>query len=123
MKKTSLVLTCLGFLFVFCLGTVFAQEQATKEEVIAKCKEAADLINKIGVEAAMDKIQDVHGSFVWKDSYAYASSLEDGKLLAHPMAPAMVGKVWAGLKDANGKMFGDDIMAVAQKGGGWVEYV
>jgi signal transduction histidine kinase len=123
MKKAALIQTCLGFLFVLCLGTAIAQEQATKEECIAKCKEAAALINEVGVDAATAKIQDVHGPFVWKDSYVYVAEMEGGKVLAHPMSPGMVGKSWGGLKDANGKMFGAELIEVARKGEGWVEYV
>ncbi len=123
MKRVALFSACLGFIFVLCFGTAIAQEQATKEECIAKCKEAAALINEIGVEAAMAKIQDAHGSFVWKDSYVYAADIQDGKVLAHPMAPGMVGKAWGGLKDANGKMFGAELTEVARQGEGWVEYV
>jgi cytochrome c len=123
MKKSVLIHAFLGSLFVLCLGIAVAQEQATKEECIAKCKEAAALINEVGVEAAMPKIQDAHGAFVWKDSYVYVAEIEAGKVLAHPMAPGMVGKTWAGLKDAEGKMFGDDLVETARKGEGWVEYV
>jgi len=123
MKKAISVLACFGFLFALCIGTALAQEQATKEECIAKCKEAAALINEVGVEAAVAKIQDVHGPFVWKDSYVYVAEIEDGKVLAHPMAPGMIGKAWSGLKDADGKMFGNDLVETARKGEGWVEYV
>ncbi len=123
MKRAALVLACFGCMFIFCLGITVAQERATKEECIAKCKEAAALINEVGVEAAMAKIQDPKGPFVWKDSYVYAADLE-GKMLAHPLTPGLIGKVLRGLKDPTGKMFGSEIVEIANnKGEGWVEYV
>ncbi len=123
MRRAGLILACVGFLFVFCLGFAVAQQNATREEAVAKCKEAAALIKEVGVEAAMAKIQDPKGPFVWKDSYVYAAEL-DGKMLAHPMAPGLVGKALRGLKDPNGKMFGSEIVEVANNSGeGWVEYL
>ncbi|MFZ0931123.1 MAG: cache domain-containing protein [Syntrophobacteraceae bacterium] len=123
MKRAGLVLACVGFLFVSCLGFAVAQEKASRDECVAKCKEAAALIKEVGVEAAMAKIQDAKGPFVWKDSYVYASDL-DGKVLAHPMAPGLVGKALRGLKDPTGKMFGSEILDVANNAGeGWVEYM
>ena len=123
MKRAGLVLACVGFLFVFCLGFAVAQERASRDECVAKCKEAGALIKEVGVEAAMAKIQDPKGPFVWKDSYVYASDL-DGKVLAHPMAPGMVGHNMRGMKDPNGKMFVTELLEVAKdKGEGWIEYM
>jgi hypothetical protein len=53
---------------VFFAGYVLA-ESATKEEVIAKCKEASQLIQDRGMEAASMSIGDENGPFVWKDTY------------------------------------------------------
>jgi signal transduction histidine kinase len=123
MKRAAVVLAFFGFLLVFCFGIAVAQEKATREECVAKCKEAAALIKEIGVEAALAKMQDPKGPFVWKDSYVYAADLE-GKMLAHPFAPGLVGKALRGLKDTNGKMFGSEIVDIANnKGEGWVEYL
>ena len=98
MKKTAQVLAGFAFLFMFCLGLSAAQEKATRDECVAKCKEAAALIKEVGVEAALAKIQDPKGPFVWKDSYVYAGDL-DGVSLAHPMSPKMVGSNMRGMKD------------------------
>ena len=48
----------------------------------------------------MAKIQDPKGPFVWKDSYVYAADLE-GKMLAHPLTPGLIGKVLRGRKRPN----------------------
>src|SRR5271157_1216193 len=98
MKKALFVFTCIALLSVFCVSLSIAQEKATKEECMAKCKEAAALIKEAGVDAAVAKVQDAKGPFVWKDSYVFVMDL-DGKMLAHPVTPNLVGKTLAGLKD------------------------
>ena len=123
MKKTVSILVCFGFLFMFCAGTLVAQEKATKEECVAKCKEAVELIKQVGFEAALAKIQDPKGPFVWKDSYIVVLDMTDAKTLAHPMTPGLVGKTLMGLKDSNGKMFATEMIEVARSGEGWVQYM
>jgi len=123
MKRATQVLAGFALLFMFCLGLSVAQEKATRDECIAKCKEAAALIKEVGVVAAMAKIQDPKGPFVWKDSYVYAGDL-DGLSLAHPMAPGMVGHVMRGMQDPNGKMVVSELLDVANNSGsGWIEYM
>ena len=123
MKRALFVFTCIALLSVFCMGLSIAQEKATKEECMAKCKEAAALIKEAGVDAAVAKIQDAKGPFVWKDSYVFVMDM-DTKMLAHPITPTLVGKTLAGLKDVNGKIFGSEFVAVANSTGeGWVDYM
>jgi len=99
MKKATLVLVCFGFLFVFCLAISVAQEKATKEECVAKCKEAAAMIKEVGIEAALPKLQDPNGPFVWKDSYVF-------------------------VQDLQGKMFNSEMSEIAKNAGeGWVTYM
>ena len=123
MKKAALVLVCFGFLFVFCTAISVAQEKATKDECVAKCKEAAALIKEGGIEAALPKLQDPKGPFVWKDSYVFVQDLQ-GKMLAHPINPKLIGKSFNGLKDVNGKMFNTEMTEIAKNAGeGWVSYM
>ena len=123
MKKAVSILACFGFLFMFCAGTLVAQEKATKEECVAKCKEALAMIQQIGLKDALVKIQDSKGPFVWKDSYVVVIDMKEGKMLAHPVVPRLVGMSQMGLKDANGKMFANEMIEVAKSGEGWVQYV
>ncbi len=47
----------------------------------------------------------------------------NGVILAHPVNRKMVGKSQRGVKDAKGKLFGDEFIRVAkEEGSGWVEY-
>ena len=84
MKRAALVLACFGFLFVFCLSISVAQEKATKEECVAKCKEAAAMMKYVGLKQPCPSFQDPKGPFVWKDSYVFVQDLQ-GKMLAHPI--------------------------------------
>ena len=121
-------LSCGVLLTVFIVmaftGITVAGEKATKEECIAKCKEAAKMVKEVGLEATLKKLNDKNGSFVWKDSYVFCIDLGKGTNLAHPILPVHAGKVVTGLKDKNGKLFFAEYVKVAKsEGQGWVSYV
>ena len=48
MKKASFLFVCVALLLVFGIGLGNAEKKATKDECMAKCKEAAALIKDIG---------------------------------------------------------------------------
>ena len=98
-------------------------ESATKEECVAKCKEAAQLITEKGMDAAFQELQKKDGKFVWKDSYVYVLDFT-GTHLTHPLRPERVGKNVIGSKDSNGKLVVKEFIEVAKTTGeGWVEYM
>jgi signal transduction histidine kinase len=105
-------------------GTVFAQE-ATKDECVAKCKDAAQLIADEGLSAAITKINKANGPLVWKDSYVFLMDL-DGTMLAHPIKPDLIGKnvLETPDKGPDKKLFFKDFVKVAKSPGeGWVDYM
>ncbi len=98
-------------------------EGATRDECVAKSKEAAKLVAEKGTEAAAAEISKRDGKFVWKDSYVFLMDL-DGKMIAHPMSPQLVGKNVLDVKDkgAAGKPLFKEFVTVAKtKGEGWVD--
>ena len=102
-------------------GICPAQEKATKDECVAKVKEAAAMIKQIGLDATFAKINDPKGPFQWKDTYVFCYNL-DGVMMAHPN-PKLVGKNLIDLKDTNGKMYVAEFISVAKNAGeGWVTY-
>lgn len=124
MKRISTILgVALVILLVSTLGGLWAAEElATKEECVAKTKQAAKLIEEIGLEAALQKMNDPNGPFMWKDTYVFCLD-ETGKMLAHK-APKVIGYQARDLKDINGKPYMQEILDVANtKGEGWVSYV
>ena len=125
MKRFSVILgVALVILLVFSLrDSSAADERATREECVAKSQEAAKLIKEIGLEAALKKMNDPNGPFIWKDSYVFAIDAETCKILAHK-SPKIVGFMAKDLKDVNGKLYMQEILQVANtKGEGWVSYM
>ena len=125
MKRLSMILSvmALALLFVSALGDLRAAEElATREECVAKTKQAAKLIEEIGLEAALQKMNDPNGPFMWKDTYVFCLD-ETGKVLAHK-APKLIGYPAKDLKDVDGKLYMQEILDVANtKGEGWVSYM
>ena len=123
MKRITLAV--LGIAVSLCLaGSAFAAG-ATKDECVAKSKEAARMINEKGLDAAIAEINKKNGNFVWADTYVFLMDL-DGKMLAHPMSPALIGKNVLDMKDKGvpGKFLFKEFVAVAKgTGEGWVDYM
>lgn len=123
MKK--IIASIFVFLFSICfVGFAAAGENATKEECMAKCKQAAQLVKEQGLDIALQKLNDRNGEFVWKDTYVFAMDIDEVTLIAHPIKPKLIGKKLAGMKDINGKMFFVEFTKVAKSpGAGWVSYM
>ena len=118
-------LTLVSFLLALFLSVpALANDSATKEECVIKCREAAALINSKGLEAAIEEISNQKGSFVWKDSYVFLMNL-DGKMLAHPFKPELTKKEHVLLMtDPTDKpLFVHFVNLARSKGEGWVEYM
>lgn len=125
MKKLSVILSVsLMILFIFSVvGSGVAEERATKEECVAKTKQAAKLIKDVGLEKALEKINDMKGPFVWNDSYVYCFEDETGKILAHKNKN-IIGFEAKDLRDVNGKPYFREFFHVANtKGEGFVTYM
>jgi len=125
MKRLSIILSMIALLILLVspLGDLLAAEElATREECVAKTKQAAKLIEEVGLEAALQKMNDPNGPFMWKDTYVFCLD-ETGKVLAHK-DPKIIGYQARGLKDVDGKLYMQEILDVANtKGEGWVSYM
>ena len=117
MKKVMIVM--LAVVFCLCAGNVFAGD--AKQECIDKCKAAAALVKDKGLDAAKAEIAKKDGQFVSEATYVFLQGM-DGTMLAHPIKPALMGKNLIDLKDKAGKEFFKEMIEVAKKGEGWVEY-
>ena len=120
MRKVA-VIALVVMASVFLAASVMA-ESATKEECIAKCKEATQLIIEKGPEAAIPELNKKDGKFVWKDTYVFVMDFT-GTHLTHPLRPALVGKNVLEFK-VDGKFVVKEMIEVAKtKGEGWVDYM
>jgi signal transduction histidine kinase len=124
MRKAAVV--ALVLLFGLFLGvSAMAAEGGTKDECVAKCKEAGQMITDKGLDEAVKEINNKTGKFVWKDTYVFLMDL-DGKMLAHPMNAALIGKSLLETKDKGdpGKLLFKEFVELAKgKGEGWVDYM
>ncbi|MBI9077136.1 MAG: cache domain-containing protein [Desulfatibacillum sp.] len=126
MKTLQRLVPCVLFLVIVLMscGPVFAGESATADECKAQVQKAVDLAAKMGIEKAIQTLNDPKGPFVWKDSYVFCLDLDKRLVIAHPTNPKLIGKDWAmSAKDVKGKMFFAEFVKVSQDPGeGWVEY-
>lgn len=123
MKKFAL--TALVVVAGLLLAASALAESATKDECIAKTKAAAAMVADKGLDAAVAEINKKDGKFVWKDTYVFLMDF-DGKMLAHPMSPALIGQNVLDKKDKGdpGKFLFKEFVEVAKgKGEGWVDYM
>ena len=123
MRKITLAV--LGIAVGLCLAGSALAAVATKDECVAKSKEAAAMINEKGLDAAVAEINKKDGKFVWADSYVFLMDLE-GKMIAHPLSPALIGKNLLDMKDKGdpGKLLFKEMVELAKgKGEGWVGYM
>jgi signal transduction histidine kinase len=115
------------FAVVLCLclaATAFA-EGATKDEVIAKVKEASTMITSEGQDAAFKEINNKEGKFVWKDTYVFVFDLE-GTLLARAFQQQGIGRNlmdWKDKSDSPRYPIKEMVDLAKGKGEGWVEYM
>lgn len=105
------------------MTTAVKADSATKDEVILKCRQAAQMIEEQGIDAATREIANKEGKFVWKDTYVFLMDM-DGKMLAHPIKPELTRqKTTVNITDPDGKaLFVDFIKIANDKGKGWVDY-
>lgn len=113
----------LAFAFTAGLASAaLADDAVTPEEVIAKVREAAALLAKDG-KAALSLIESEGSPFIWKDTYVFVLDCGADVIAAHAV-PASRGVKISSLKDADGKFYGAEMCAAADKpGGSWAEYV
>jgi len=98
-------------------------DSAAKEMCVAKVKEAVQLINEKGLDAAIAVINKKDGGFAWKDSYVFVVDFQ-GRTVANALFPNHVGMNQVGLKNKDGRMIIQEFIEIAKtKGEGWVEYM
>ena len=114
-------LLCVGLTASFLTLSAFAQERGTKDEAKALLDAAISHIKKAGVETAYKDFSTDKANWTRKDLYVFAMDL-NGKMLAHGANEKLIGRDLINLKDSSGKTFVADMIAVAKKGGGWVDY-
>ncbi len=112
-----------GLALTLGMGSAYAADGATPEEVVAKVRAAAEAIAKDST-AALAEMNKKDGEWVWKDSYIFAYDCKADKMAAHPMKASLVGGPVLQIKDKAGKeLFKELCSAGEQEKGGWVTYM
>ena len=121
MRKVAVI--ALVVMACVVLVTNALAESATKEECVAKVKEAVQLINEKGLDAAITVINKKDGGFAWKDSYVFVVDFQ-GTTVANALFPDHVGRNQIGLANKDGRMIIQEFIEIAKtKGDGWSEYM
>ena len=121
MRKVTAIVLIVMTSVVLAAGAL--AESATKEECVAKVKEAVKLINEKGLDAAIAVINKKDGGFAWKDSYVFVVDFQ-GKTVANALFPDHVGRNQMGLANKDGRMIIQEFIEIAKtKGEGWSEYM
>jgi cytochrome c len=116
--KRALTLTA-ACLLVSAAWVVGDDKKGTPEEAKALLDKAVTAMQS-DESKAIAAFNDPKGGYVDRDLYVFCFSPE-GKITAHT-DKSMVGVNAATLKDPDGKPIGTEMIALAQKGGGSLEY-
>ena len=100
---------------------VKAQAVPSKAEVVTFVKSAVIYAKKNGKDMALKEFMDKKGQFIKGELYIYAYDFK-GTVISHGGQPALVGKNLIGMKDKNGVMVIQELIKLASKGSGWLEY-
>lgn len=121
MKRFAVLAGVLAIILVVSSASVIA---GTRDDCIAKCKEAAGLLKNRGIDAAIKTISDPKAGLTWNNGVNYVFLMDmDCKMLAHPFRPDMKkSDRLIQVTDVNGKKFFVDFINAAKKGRGWVKY-
>ena len=122
--RRIITITLVAVLGIFLAVTAFA-DSATKEEIVAKVKEAATMIINEGQDAAFKEINNKKGKFVWKDTYVFVFDL-DATLVARAFRQSSISKnfmMWKDFSDPPKQPIKEMVDVAKDKGEGWVEYM
>ena len=113
----KLVIGALSAVAVMFSGTAFAQGTATEAKAML---DKAAVAVKADKAKTLDTINKGEGEFLDRDLYVFCFNSGDGKVVAtgstNPAARKMIGDDVRTLKDATGKVFGQDLYDAAKEG-------
>jgi len=120
------LLVCAVLVTMLMVNLVNAQESPPTSE---RAKQIEVLVNKAAAlieskgKAIFPELRKKDSEWFHGDTYLFVYDLKSNVLL-NPAFPAREGTKVTGQKDANGKLFHDAIIQMAEtKGSGWVDYM
>lgn len=99
-----------------------AANNGSADEAKAMVEKAVKLLEAEGKDKAYAAFNDTAGAFVDRDLYVFVINME-GVTVSHGANKALIGKSLLNLKDADGKAFIQDMVAMGKgPGSGWIDY-
>jgi len=122
--RNTLVAAISTTLFAFgATQTAADDKSAGPDEVVSKVHKAAALLAADG-DAGLAVIRDNTSEFTWKDTYIFVVNCSADEVMANPAFPSRQGGDIKQHTDYDGKQYGLELCATAERpGGGWLEYV
>jgi cytochrome c len=101
---------------------VLADERGNRDEAKALCEAASAHVKKVGVDQAAKDFASDKAKWAPKDLFPFVQEFTG--VMHYHVNGKMIGKNFLEVKDASGKEFSKDMVAVAKsgKGNGWVDY-
>lgn len=119
MKTVWVIPVCLIFL---SFPSIVKAQDATPQELIAKVKQAAELVKNKG-EASFPDFDDPNGPWVFGGTYVFIMKCDETKLATHPIKPKLIGRDLSTIKDKFGNYFFSQMCEASKNPkGGWTEY-
>jgi len=120
--KKFVATAVVGFFVVACLFSASVAGAATTKDAKAMVDKAVAYYKANGKTKTIEEVKNPNGQFKKGDLFVYIFDL-NGICLANPVMPKLIGAPLKGSKDADGKLFGDEMVRMAKtKGSGWVDY-
>jgi cytochrome c len=121
MKRFWTVTLAIVLLICFAFaGTALADKKADAKALV---ESAVAMAKEKGVDATVAAVKDKNGPFVKGDLYIFAGQIDKTVLIAHPIAPQIVGKEQTKMRDVKGKYFFVEMLNIAKgPGQGWLTY-
>lgn len=110
-------------LLSFAAPQIWAEE-FTRDDAVELARKGAALIEKVGVDEARKILHDPNGGYLkgGKELYVLVMNFK-GEWVVYPPFPEAEGKSALNVKDVDGKLLVQDMIAIARDNGeGWVKY-
>lgn len=121
-RRQFLASACALMALAAAVSPAAAQTYGSKEEAKALVERAAAHIQAVGKDKAMADFNTPNGPFVDRDLYIFAVGF-NGIQTANGANPKLIGVDRNDSVDSNGRLYVQDMIAVAKNSGtGWVEY-
>lgn len=118
MRKACFMLISVLVLGLAVTGLSMADDKSSAESLV---KKGVEFYKVNGEDKALEEFSNTKGQFVMGELYLFVVDF-NGLTTAHGGNPALIGKNMKDLKDADGKLFIQEMMTAAKKDGGWVDY-